>query len=203
MYSAFEQLESEKKSHIINAALKEFAKNGYEKASTNNIVKEARISKGSLYNYFGTKKGLYLYLVEVSTEIIEQVYALIDPKESDIFLKIEKIGFGKIEIQQRYPQVFDFLFSMTQDQSADITALNKDNINKIYSEGLQKMYENIDYYLFKDEIDSEKAINILNWTILGYGNQAIETKSSTAELKEEYLKDWESYSKILRHAFYK
>ena len=45
MYSAFEQLESEKKSHIINAALKEFAKNGYEKASTNNIVKEARISK--------------------------------------------------------------------------------------------------------------------------------------------------------------
>lgn len=54
----------EKQARIINAAMKEFVKSGYDKASTNKIVKEANISKGSLFNYFHSKKELYLYLIE-------------------------------------------------------------------------------------------------------------------------------------------
>ena len=43
MNTRFYSLELEKQQRIINAALKEFARNGYEKASTNEIVKEAEI----------------------------------------------------------------------------------------------------------------------------------------------------------------
>ncbi|MDD3656837.1 MAG: TetR/AcrR family transcriptional regulator, partial [Atribacterota bacterium] len=56
IYSQFHSLESEKQERIINAALKEFARNGYGKASTNEIIKQAGISKGSLFNYFNNKK---------------------------------------------------------------------------------------------------------------------------------------------------
>ncbi len=45
----------DKQERIINASLAEFARNGYERASTNEIVKEAGISKGSLFVYFNNK----------------------------------------------------------------------------------------------------------------------------------------------------
>lgn len=50
IYQKFNSLEAEKQERIINTALKEFARNGYDKASTNEIVKEAGISKGSLFS---------------------------------------------------------------------------------------------------------------------------------------------------------
>jgi len=42
----FLALEPEKQSRIINAAIKEFVHKGYNKASTNEMVKDADISKG-------------------------------------------------------------------------------------------------------------------------------------------------------------
>ena len=64
----FFSLKPEKRERIINAALKEFAKNGYDKASTNEIVKESGISKGSLFNYFISKKELYLFLLDYASQ---------------------------------------------------------------------------------------------------------------------------------------
>ncbi|WP_347861401.1 TetR family transcriptional regulator [Salimicrobium sp. PL1-032A] len=42
----FDMLEEEKKTRVLEAALLEFAEEGYEKASTNNIVKQAGSAKG-------------------------------------------------------------------------------------------------------------------------------------------------------------
>ena len=50
MYESFENLPEDKKKRIIEASIEEFAKKGYEKASTNNIVKTAGISKGILFH---------------------------------------------------------------------------------------------------------------------------------------------------------
>lgn len=45
-----------KKDQIAASALKEFAEKGFEQASTNTICKEAGVSKGLLFHYFGSKK---------------------------------------------------------------------------------------------------------------------------------------------------
>ncbi len=60
----FFNLKEEKRNKIFNVALKEFAVNDYNSASINNIVEEAGISKGSMYQYFTNKKDLYLYLLD-------------------------------------------------------------------------------------------------------------------------------------------
>ena len=108
IYTKFNNLTIEKQEVIINAAIKEFVQSGFEKASTNEIVKEASISKGSLFNYFNNKKDLYVYLMEYSVRVIEHMYSQIDFQETDVFKRIENVGFQKLRIQQRYPQVFDF-----------------------------------------------------------------------------------------------
>src|SRR3989304_6674291 len=57
----FLNLPEEKRETIINAAVDEFAEYGLENASTNRIVKNSGISKGSFYQYFEDKQDVFMY----------------------------------------------------------------------------------------------------------------------------------------------
>ena len=61
----FLNLPEEKREHIINIAVDEFAEYGLENASTNRIVSNSGISKGSFYQYFDDKQDLFMYLVSI------------------------------------------------------------------------------------------------------------------------------------------
>ena len=61
----FLNLPEEKRETIINAAIDEFASYGLENASTNRIVKNSGIAKGSFYQYFEDKQDLFMYLLSV------------------------------------------------------------------------------------------------------------------------------------------
>ena len=62
----FNNLPEQKRKRIIDLAIEEFAANPYDVASISNLVREAGIAKGSLYQYFEDKKDLYCYLIEVA-----------------------------------------------------------------------------------------------------------------------------------------
>ena len=61
----FFNLPEEKREKIINAAIDEFAEYGLENASTNRIVANSGIAKGSFYQYFTDKQDVFLYLLTV------------------------------------------------------------------------------------------------------------------------------------------
>src|SRR5699024_4336460 len=111
MYSNFHKLNEDKRELIINAAINEFVQKGFDQASTNKIVQSANISKGSLFNYFYSKKDLYIYLIDYGIQVIDDLYDQIDLSETDLFKRIENIGLQKLRIQKKYPHVFDFLAS--------------------------------------------------------------------------------------------
>lgn len=50
---------------LIEAALNEFVRQGYEQASLNDILAASGVSKGKFYHYFDSKQALYLGLVEL------------------------------------------------------------------------------------------------------------------------------------------
>lgn len=62
----FYNLPEDKRSHILNLAIAEFAAHSYKVASISNIVRKAGIAKGSFYQYFENKKDLYQYLVGIA-----------------------------------------------------------------------------------------------------------------------------------------
>lgn len=139
-------------------------------------------------------------------QIIEQIVEQIDLNETDIFKRIENIGLRKLHIQQKYPQVFDFLVSAKQEESAEVKEIIKRKVEPFYDKSKNKMYEQIDYSKFREGIDIEKAIEILNWTMFGFGEKGIKqinTFEGIGEFGEQYLREWESYSKILKDSFYK
>ena len=49
----------------MNAAVEEFAEYGLENASTNRIVKNSGIAKGSFYQYFEDKQDVFMHLLDV------------------------------------------------------------------------------------------------------------------------------------------
>ena len=61
----FLNLPQEKRETIMNAAVEEFAEYGLENASTNRIVKNSGIAKGSFYQYFEDKQDVFMHLLDV------------------------------------------------------------------------------------------------------------------------------------------
>ncbi|HAV77214.1 MAG TPA: hypothetical protein DCX53_07660 [Anaerolineae bacterium] len=61
----FLNLPEEKRATIVNAAIEEFAEYGLENASTNRLVANSGISKGSFYQYFEDKQDVFMYLLTV------------------------------------------------------------------------------------------------------------------------------------------
>lgn len=61
----FLNLSEEKRRTVINAAIEEFAAYGLENASTNRIVANSGIAKGSFYQYFEDKQDVFMYLLTV------------------------------------------------------------------------------------------------------------------------------------------
>ncbi|WP_124067017.1 TetR/AcrR family transcriptional regulator [Clostridium sp. E02] len=60
---------SEGKKHLIyDAAMEEFIRVSYEKASINKIIQRAGISRGSFYTYFTDKKDLLGYIISEEAE---------------------------------------------------------------------------------------------------------------------------------------
>jgi AcrR family transcriptional regulator len=61
----FLNLPVEKRETIMNAAVEEFAEYGLENASTNRIVKNSGIAKGSFYQYFEDKQDVFMYMLDL------------------------------------------------------------------------------------------------------------------------------------------
>lgn len=206
IYSKFNNLKPEKQKQIINAAIKEFVRNGFEKASTNEIVKRANISKGSLFNYFNSKKDLYLYLIEYSSKAIVNLNEEIDLSETDLFKRIERVALQKFYVQQKYPQAFEFLASTKQEESVEVKDIIKQRLNPIYNQAINKLYKDIDYSKFREGVDIEKAIEILNWTMFGVGEKGLKelfTFDDIGKFGEKYLEEWNVYAELLKYSFYK
>lgn len=206
MYSKFLNLDKEKQDRIINAAIKEFAQKGYDKASTNEIVKEAGISKGLLFHYFQNKNQLYIFLYEHMIDfLLDKIAEKINWDEKDIFVRYRQIALLKIEIYEVYPEMLNFAKSVYKDSSPAIKMDMNRRAKELLEKSFNKLFSDIDFSKFKKGIDIKKAINIINWTIEGFAYQ-MQEKALSLSLEqidmEETMNEMEEYLKILRISLY-
>lgn len=108
---SFRRLPDEKRKRIFSAAVTEFSEMGYNSASMNSVVKEAGISKGSLFQYFDTKLDLFDTIVNYATQLAKQ--KLRDAREStsdhsieDRLIHIIRAGFAFIDDHPRLARIY-------------------------------------------------------------------------------------------------
>lgn len=203
----FEKLEPGKRQNILKAALKEFAENGYEKASTNQIVKEAGIGKGMLFYYFKNKKEMFDYLVEYSmTIVVEQYFNLVDTGEPDFFERLKKISEIKLKAQTENAQVFNFIGTVMLATDVELPARLKKKYAEMQEAGYAMLYGGIDKSKFRDDVDVEKVFRLVQWSIDGYQNDLTRKLQDAKLATIDFAPYWDEYYEyldILKKSFYK
>lgn len=209
MIDKFENLQEEKKKRILDAAIEEFAINGYDKASTNSIVKRADISKGLLFHYFGSKKNLFLYIFDYCiTYLIDKYYLLKESEPEDIFERFMRISIRKMKIIQEEPLMNKLVFSAISNMPESLREELTERYSKYSSKYLPGLFENVDKSKFKKEIDSQKAIELMMICMDGLSSKYLKKYKSIPiedifNNIDEIMEDFNKYMEILKFGIYK
>jgi AcrR family transcriptional regulator len=207
MFSKFLNLDKEKQDRIINAAIREFAQKGYSSASTNEIVKEAGISKGLLFHYFQNKKQLYLFLFDYCYQLLaDEFYKKINFSEVDFFKRIRHAVLIKMDLLSQYPDIFKFIEEAYFEESTVIKVELGKRIKELTDINFGKIYEGIDLSKFRDDVDVKKILKIITWTFEKLSQEEL----NKAKLSPEHEIDFqqlqikaEEYFEVLTTCFYK
>lgn len=196
----FDKLDEEKKAKIINVGITEFAQYSYNESSTNRIVKNAGISKGSLFKYFQSKEGLYFYILDyIITELISSMGKRIEKLPKDLFkrvIKYSELEFAwYIQNPDKYRLIKKAFIKNNDEIYQKIEARYKLMGEDIY----YKIFEDVDTKQFKWK--KEKTIDVLKWFLKGFNEEFInemELQDNIDDIKKEYLKRLNEYMEILK-----
>lgn len=162
----FNGLSEEKKNEIINSAMFVFGNVGYKKAYISEIAEMSGISKSMIFYYFGNKKRLYLYLLDLSFHEISDPFddeSLFD--EKDFFQRIINAIEIKMKVLKKRPSVLKFLTSYYFETDKEV-----EKERKIYMEKSAKMqsrfaFTDINKEKFKESVNVEVLLKMmLRWT---------------------------------------
>lgn len=99
------------------AAVREFARHGYKKASINIIVREAGIAKGSLYQYFRNKEVLFVFIFERFTLLVKKAVKEQETgHEDDFFNQVGRVLLAGIGFIDRHPDYFQIYLRVLFEQ---------------------------------------------------------------------------------------
>ncbi|QSO51294.1 TetR/AcrR family transcriptional regulator [Alicyclobacillus curvatus] len=205
-FAAFEAISKDKQQRVINAALGEFSSKGYKMASTNEIIREAGISKGLLFHYFHSKKQMFLYIYDYALAVVsEEMSDKLDFTDTDILNRFRQMAILKIDIMKKYPQMYEFLL-MANSESSEELADDLQTRNIKYVEDFHnRILNNIDVQKFRKNLDTNKAISVAFWTMEHFTNRPQdnwELRVNSTPHYDNVIQDLDSYFKFLRQVFY-
>ena len=199
MNEKFFDLKKEKQDRMINAALKAFAVNGYKRASTDEIVKDAGISKGLLFHYFDTKLGLYEFVYDYSVRyIVMEMSAAISQKETDFYALYEQKEMCKIQALKNYPYMQQMINrSMQEDDAEAVTVIweRRDS----YNQKIAEIMSQADMTKFADNTDAGKLRKIIDFTIEGLMTERFREQAFDVEKLMDEVKDYLAMLKKLTY----
>ncbi len=159
----FNVISDDKRQRIYISAAKIFARDGFAKANTSEIAKDANISKGSLYDYFENKEDLYL---TVSTHAISEsrknIDSIIDHSMNffdqlkSIFLQGLKFVIENREYAQLYANIST---SGMEDFAKKLTLKVEKHTADYYKNALKK---GISDGIIRPDIDIKMVAFIIN-----------------------------------------
>ena len=163
MNDKFFDLKQEKQDRMINASLKIFSRGGYRHASTDEIVKEAGISKGLLFHYFGSKLGLYGFLFDYSARfMLLELSREVKRSETDYFALTKQMEQARMQVMKLYPYMQRFLDVAVKEE-------NTEAVERLRAYSMQA-----DYSIFAPYGDSVRVTKMVRYTIDGLTDEMSE-----------------------------
>ncbi|MGN0131321.1 MAG: TetR/AcrR family transcriptional regulator [Lachnospiraceae bacterium] len=199
MNDKFFDLKKEKQDRMINGALKIFALNGYQKASTDDIVKEAGISKGLLFHYFGSKAGVYTFVYEYSARYMSmELQRAVSLRERDLFRLLAQVEDAKNILLRNYPYMQKFLLTHEEIRDEEIRKSIEDYTGMV-SKAMNEIMERADYGRIKEDVDTAFLVRSMNYVTRGLMETALTEKMDP----EIVYREAKAYYGMMREKFTK
>ena len=167
MNDKFFELKKEKQDRMINAALKVFAMQGYKHASTDDIVKEAGVSKGLLFHYFESKLGVYEFIYEYSVRyMVLELGTMVSRSETNLFDVMKQVEFARMNAMREYPYMQQFLNRATSEDVGEVLLATEEK-RSILEEEYNRIKAQIRFTGFPAGVDGRKLQRMMDFTIKG------------------------------------
>ncbi len=205
MKRAFFNIPDEKRNMIISVCIREFGTHGYEKSSTDRIIKSAGISKGGLYEYISTKEELFLYITDfcykaLYSHIREYLKKCTDGITTDILERFRIVSSIAIDFYIKNPDYIRFIVNTGRVSDPEL----EEKINKLFMRQFLSIFGTIsgDDLLY----DRERLIDMLIWLLAKTRDdflQSMDKNKNVRKLKKVYMNNWDFYLSILKTGIYK
>ncbi len=165
-FEKFKALPIEKQDDIINAAMKVFGNAGYKKAYISEIAELSGISKSMVFYYFGSKKELYLYLLDLTYDELATPFENGNSfEEKDFFKRIIWATEVKMVVLRKRPSIMKFLTTYYFENDPEIQEEKKLFVARAEEIREKYSFTDIDYSKFKENVKPETVMKmLLRWT---------------------------------------
>lgn len=194
--NTFINLDKDKKDKIIEAALNQFSEKQYEQVNISDIIKTAKIPRGSFYQYFNDKEDLYLHLISgIRDKKMQFLEEDINNSENLRFIDlIKKLYMDGVRFAIKYPKYVKMMDFLLKNRNQIYDKIMKDNLliaENLYASLIEK--DKAKGYIKKD-IDTRTFAKIV---VQLTSNIAIEELNLENE-EESYQKMLEQNEKVLK-----
>ena len=190
MNEKFFDLKKEKQDRMINAALKVFALNGYAHASTDDIVREAGISKGLLFHYFVSKLGLYSFVYDYSVRYtMLELSTGVSKEEKNYFKLFSQMKMAQMQIMKTYPYMVLFL-SKSRQENVSEALLETEDKRSILPEEYERIIGQTDLSGFLPGVDAVWLNKSIEYTADGLLEEQFLNGSFQPEIYFDELKKY-------------
>ena len=201
MNDKFNELPGEKQMAVLNAALKTFALMGYKKASTQDIAREAAISKSLLFHYFDTKIGLFSYTFNYAVDTVSK--SLQDFKyteKEDLFEMIERANIIKIKVYKDHHYLYKFIYQSYFEEDPQALAIVRARNDDLIANNYENVLNHMDASKLREGIQTEKMLQIILWVSEGF----LQSKLNARDIDpDKLLVDFNEWMRTLKICFYK
>lgn len=186
MNEKFFDLKKEKQDRMINAALKVFAMNGYQHASTDDMVAEAGISKGLLFHYFVNKLGLYTFLYDYSVRFMILELSGCAGEEDDFFELLKRMEHAKLKVLKNYPYMQEFIDSIRYESVKEALLATEEKKGSLEATR-EEILSRADLAKFRPEVDVQRLKQMIDYTVRGMLTESFHNNSFQPEAIHEEI----------------
>jgi AcrR family transcriptional regulator len=203
--AAFEKLSPDRQQEIIKVCMDEFSEHGYRNTSTNSIVRRLGMAKGSLFNYFGSKEQLYLYLLHrVGKEMLQLMESRYRDMPADICERLHRLVETSLEYCQSRPEMYRFFLQFAESGEVELQrkytgTFSPEEQTRIF----YNLFQNVDTSRFR--FDAERTFLLVRWLFAGLKMDLINELNlsrDASHLKEKLLAKLDLALEALRVGIY-
>ena len=204
-YSAMEnffKVRADKQAHIIDAGFAVFGKQGYRKASMADIAARAGTTKGMITYYFGSKKTLYLHLLEViQSSLGKALKSRLTPDVTDFFERCRILMEINVTAIKQHPAAIAFATSVYYEKDPEV----EEYIQKIIFDDNDRIYrmllDGVDYTKFRPGFDPQLLCKFATWAAGGLNEELYDP--ARAEKVDCLVDEFYRGLDLIREAFYR